>query len=365
MKRAIVLGGGGPAAGLHIGALKCFQEHDIHFDVWAMSCVGVWVGSVYNSFKSGDYAAQTEEYFREHVFRDDKSYAKFPISPSFVPDIPYAATAMMKYWTDPKSYEDLWAPEAIDRASKMWKTFLTDPSKWQAMSFNQLMLETAAANPMARFMTSMTWLSDFTGLTMGTNNGEPGLTGGFDFKNIYDPGKPYLYHNAWNLSKKRMDYFSNGVSRPEDMKPMTLKSIYACSALPFMVESVEVDGDVYCEGALVDTLEFHHLLEEHPDIDEVWVVRIVDPAQANVPKNLNDAFSNLCMLFAGSLGEANVEEFVTKLKSKKGVDVYELKVSHNVNFDWNYKNLDLGVKEGYMNAAREIAAYKSGEKRAS
>ena len=358
MKRAIVMGGGGPAAGLHIGALKCFQEAGIKFDVWALSCVGVWVGTIYNSFDDGDFAEQTEAYFRDQVFRSDKAYEKFPISPSFPPDIRATTKAMMQYWTDPKSYEDLWAPEAIDRAAGMWKTFLTEPSKWQTMAFNQLMLETAAANPMTRFMTSMMWKSGITGLSMGTNDGEPGLGKSFEFDNIYKPGKPYLYHNAWNLTKKRMDYFSNGVSRPDGIKAMTHKSMYACSALPFAVESVEIDGDVYCEGALVDTVEFHHLLDDHKDLDEVWVLRIVDPKQASAPENLTDSFSNLAMIFAGALGEANVEAFVTKVRGKKGIDVYDVKVSHNVNFDWNYSNLDLGIKEGFQNAARMVAEYK-------
>ena len=46
-KKAIVLGGGGPAAGLHIGVLE-YLEGKVEFDVWALSCIGAWVGIVYN-----------------------------------------------------------------------------------------------------------------------------------------------------------------------------------------------------------------------------------------------------------------------------------------------------------------------------
>ncbi len=48
MKRAITLAGGGPAAGLHIGALDRLNKENIKFDVWALSCIGAWVGLVYN-----------------------------------------------------------------------------------------------------------------------------------------------------------------------------------------------------------------------------------------------------------------------------------------------------------------------------
>jgi predicted acylesterase/phospholipase RssA len=46
MKRAITLAGGGPAAGLHIGVLERLANAEIKFDVWALSCIGAWVGLV-------------------------------------------------------------------------------------------------------------------------------------------------------------------------------------------------------------------------------------------------------------------------------------------------------------------------------
>jgi predicted acylesterase/phospholipase RssA len=52
-KRAIALAGGGPAAGLHIGALAALEEARIEFDVFALSCIGAWVGIVYNTRSPG------------------------------------------------------------------------------------------------------------------------------------------------------------------------------------------------------------------------------------------------------------------------------------------------------------------------
>ena len=53
MRRAITLAGGGPAAGLHLGALERLAEADIHFDVWALSCIGAWVGVIYHQCDPG------------------------------------------------------------------------------------------------------------------------------------------------------------------------------------------------------------------------------------------------------------------------------------------------------------------------
>ena len=50
--------------------------------------------------------------------------------------------------------------------------------------------------------------------------------------------------------------------------------------------SLRCDGVTYCEGALIDTVNFESLLEEHRDLDEIWVSRIVDSKQVRKPKTL-------------------------------------------------------------------------------
>ena len=87
VKRAITLGGGGPAAGLHIGVLEALAAADIKFDVWALSCIGAWVGIVYNQFDDDkDRAELTYQFFKNGVFRDDEGYEHFPINTVFGPD---------------------------------------------------------------------------------------------------------------------------------------------------------------------------------------------------------------------------------------------------------------------------------------
>ena len=38
---------------------------------------------------------------------------------------------------------------------------------------------------------------------------------------------------------------------------------------------MKIDGTTYVEGATVDTVGFWDLLQNHPDLDEVWVCRIL------------------------------------------------------------------------------------------
>lgn len=83
-RRAIALAGGGPEAGLQIGALAFFeQEAKVRFDIWALSCIGAWVGIYYQQCKNGEPAKQTRHFFRKQVFREDISYERFPINGVF------------------------------------------------------------------------------------------------------------------------------------------------------------------------------------------------------------------------------------------------------------------------------------------
>src|ERR1700710_3157638 len=114
VKRAITLGGGGPAAGLHIGVLEALAAHDIEFDVWSLSCIGAWVGIVYNQFDNKvankDRAKLTHQFFKAHVFRDDESYERFPINSVFGTDWSSNAKTLMKYVSDLENYKAVWQP---------------------------------------------------------------------------------------------------------------------------------------------------------------------------------------------------------------------------------------------------------------
>jgi predicted patatin/cPLA2 family phospholipase len=171
-----------------------------------------------------------------------------------------------------------------------------------------------------------------------------------------------MFHNAWNLDDKKLELFSNfprpGVeSSGKDYKRIDATTLCACSALPFIEETVKIGGNTYCEGALVDTVNFWNLLEDHPDLDEIWVSRIVDSQQIRKPKDLHDSLANLCQLFAATVGDDDVKLFkyhVKEDKKWKGT-IVEIRVDSRINFEWSRANLDLGRERGRRAAE---AAYK-------
>lgn len=375
-KRAITLGGGGPAAGLHIGVLDALNTAGITFDVWSLSCIGAWVGIVYNQCDAGKEVEQTYKFFRDGVFRDDEGYEHFPINTVFGPDWRSVGKAVTKFVTDPDSYKDFVADpyKMMDAFQDSMATFFDrmpngDKDKKFAKldegDINKWILNQAMApNPFVRYWTSLMYLSNVTGLSR-INYPNSEFMKAIRFDRLYGEGKPFIYHNAWNLDDQKLALFSN--------RPMTKSRLYqgpidastlcACSALPFVEETVEIDGTTYCEGALVDTVNFKSLLKEHPDLDEIWVNRIVDSKQIRKPENLHDALANLCQLFAASVGEDDVKLFKYHVRYPRPGEkpwtgtVVEIHVPRHINFKWNHSNLDHARKEGRAAANEAIAAY--------
>ncbi|MCA6104938.1 hypothetical protein [Bradyrhizobium australafricanum] len=192
-----------------------------------------------------------------------------------------------------------------------------------------------------------------------------------NFKAI-ETAKPFIFHNAWNLDEHKLTlFFNREMPKQADQKakqykvPIDARSLCACSALPFVEETVEIDKVTYCEGALVDTVNFESLLQEHHNppndtLDEIWVSRIVDSKQVRKPKDLHDALANLCQLFAATVGEDDVRIFKYHVQYDEpkweGV-VVEIQVPGHISFKWNHSNLYNGRELGRAAAEQAIKRY--------
>jgi predicted acylesterase/phospholipase RssA len=398
VKRAITLGGGGPAAGLHIGVLEALHTADItpKINVWALSCIGAWVGIVYNQWGDNENKVErTYQFFKNGVFRDDESYKRFPINTVFGPDWRSNIKALNNFVTDRDNYKDfLWDPyrmmDVFQDSMKIMFDQLPDRdqkkkfTKLDEGDFNRWILNQAmATNPFVRYLTSMMYLSNINGLSR-INYPDSEFMKGINFEELTKDGKPHIFHNAWNLDEQKLALFSNREmknTKKEYIGPIDARSLCACSALPFIEGTVEIDGVTYCEGALVDTVNFESLIEEHhkpgDPLDEIWVSRIVDSKQIRKPENLHDALANLCQLFAATVGEDDVKLFKYHVKcdrhepGKNGKNekngqkkdpwngiVVEIHVPGHINFKWNHSNLENGRVLGRAAAEQAIERYK-------
>lgn len=355
MKRAIALSGGGPAVGLSIGALKRLaHEDDIHFDVWSTACVGAWVATIYNQATPGHEIEETEAFFRK-IFTSDNSYAQFPIATIFAPNFHDYITKSLDYMMQPSSYQNLLIPEAMEEACDLVWKFATQPASWNQGNLNNVLFNGFfRVNPFTRFMTSLAWLGAPAGLSKVYYPNNDFLNS-IQFDRLSEAGKPTIYHNAYNLTDHQIELFDN----KGRYHPITAQSLCACSALPFVEESVEMNGKTYCEGATVHTINFEHLMHNHPDLDEIWVSRILDRRQMSKPDNLYEALNNLIMLFAATNSENDIELFRYKLQAHHPhVKLIEIPVPHDITYDWSHQNLENAMAQGFEATDTIVKQYR-------
>lgn len=413
-KRAIALAGGGPAMGFHIGALAALEGAGIEFHVWSLSCIGAWVGVYYNQLRGAGRAARTHQFFREHAFRDAQSYRGFPVNRAFAPNLQAFARAWRDHLSSPRSWQDMW-PQGREwqEAADGWARFLWSPEAWQRDGDLNLHVlnNVLAVHPVSRMLTSLIYSSginglsnlyyrdsslleviDFGGLDISGRNHDHTSREALDAL-VRDAGGggrpgsdpapahavPEIYHNAWRLpddgpqrdgDRGELRVFNNRWLHyrrrrpPREYLPITPSSLCACSALPYIEQTVPIAGDGgrhHSEGALVDTVNFHHLVEDHPDLDEIWVCRIVDDHQVRRPANLHDSLANLCQQFAAEVGENDIKLFKNHLRKGMGraPRLVEIPLAPDtlINFRWDRDNLDQGVREGQSAAARVLAQH--------
>ena len=65
-----------------------------------------------------------------------------------------------------------------------------------------------AVHPAARFLTALIFKSKINGRTK-LHYPDSRFLKDIKFESLNEPGKPYIFHNAWNLSKQELQLFSN------------------------------------------------------------------------------------------------------------------------------------------------------------
>src|SRR5439155_19061095 len=99
------------------------------------------------------------------------------------------------------------------------------PKKWDEGDVNKWILnQVMAPNPFIRYLTSMMYLSNLNGLSR-INYPKSEFMKVIDFGELSRNGKPFIFHNAWDLDRKKLAFFSNRPMEPpkngEYMGPIT------------------------------------------------------------------------------------------------------------------------------------------------
>jgi predicted acylesterase/phospholipase RssA len=370
-KRALTLAGGGPAVGIGLGVLEALEQFpEIKFDVWSLSCVGAWLGCLYQVSPDRTKKLEYVTSLMNGFFREDDVYDKFPCPTVFLPDIPEMISSYFRFMVDPRSYVNLIVPSEIKKGYYDILDYYLRPSRWSYGDFCHLMLNSVMApNPVSRFLMSMMYKSEMPGQNKLWFGSDYNLLKAFDMTLLEKEDVPTLYHNAYNLDRQELQLFSNKNNR---YPKITAQTLCACSGLPYILSPVTINGSTYVEGATIDTVGFWDLLQNHPDLDEVWVCRILDTRQIHPHHNLVEALNNLVMLFASTTSEDDVKLFkfhlddlnAKRAEEAKGsdgephcIDLIEFPVDYHTSYEWTHTNLKESARASCVTAKTTIEAY--------
>lgn len=123
-----------------------------------------------------------------------------------------------------------------------------------------------------------------------------------DFDKIRHIG-PDFYINAYNISQRRMEYFSK--------HEISIRHFRASLSFPFIYPPCQMNGDYYFEGAAENCLNYESLIDNHPETDTIVVFDIMGIEDwVREPKNLYDAWimSIIIPLVAISKAETRIFE---------------------------------------------------------
>jgi len=129
------------------------------------------------------------------------------------------------------------------------------------------------------------------------------------------------------------------------------------------------------EGAVIDSFCLDNVQDLHPELNEIWISRIVDHAQVQAPRHLLDALNNLIMLYAGTTSLNDVQHFVDRHhqeellyalnETQQGrhdhqphwIEVIELPVWSGAQYYWTHENFDACIQASELACMQTLRDY--------
>jgi predicted acylesterase/phospholipase RssA len=276
-RTALVLGGGAPNMALMAGAIAAFAERGVVFDVISTSGAGSLAGLLWLAPKGQTAADALRSVVTMSI--TDSIYKLFPVN--------------YKVFQKPGTWADMWR-QAL--AANPWFTVKTqdyEHSAPYALWADWMALCSATLSPSG--LTSSSW---------GLCAPIPFIEHLIDFDRIRHI-KPHFYLNAYNVTDQQIDDFTKETITPEHFR--------AALAFPFIYGPYRLNGKLYYEGAVVDSLNFKDLVEKHGGLRTIVVLDVLgSDLLIREPRNLCDSWVLSMIIPLVKAAEDDLDLFAVK-----------------------------------------------------
>lgn len=322
-KTALIISGGAPNATLMAGALAAFDKKGMKFDVISTAGAGALLGLMYCAPKRLTPSEAMASLVEMGV--SDPLYEKFPVNfkvfnkPGAMAELYRTALGFNPFW---KAVRNWPAPDPLSQLVK-----------------DSVELAVASACP-----------SDLNSASLGLCAHVPFAEDVIDFAAIRDI-EPYFYVNAYNLTQHKIENFDND---PHEITPLHLQ---AALSFPFLYPPTRIGNDWFIEGAAIDCLNFHELLKNHPNLEDIVVFDILGAEKLlRTPHDLYDAWVMSIITPLIEIARDDLKLFIAnhmasypKLKEPRCVPLLKNIPEADLPdvFDWSRSNLSRLYDIGY------------------
>jgi predicted acylesterase/phospholipase RssA len=319
MKKALLLGAGGPLGGLEAGALIALDEMGVSFDIISGACIGSVLTLTYSSPANGMSGREALELWCNASGLSDLIY------PSLCP-------ANFRVFQKNAGFMNSLSDSFLETMTAMNPFFTLDPSNDFQRLMNDLYLYWLTA------MTPGTLFPEQTSISRIA----PFLGNFIDFENIRNVDRD-VYINALNITDRKIEIFGKN--------DITLQHVIAGSSLFFICPQQNINGKWYGEGSYLDCLNYRGLLQAHADIDTIVVMNILNKAAVvRTPRNLYDAYNLSIMLPFITIAEDDTKLFEAKHKGKVNLMKVQFTIPDDhapYVMDWSASNFRILRDIGY------------------
>jgi len=332
MKKALLLGAGGPLGALEAGALIALDEKGVKFDVISGACIGSIIALA--------YASPNNMSGREAL---NKWIENTPISDFIYGFLPVDYKIFLKDLGIFNPFVDNFLSKSIS----FYLSFFPKENKDEIQKFIIDFITLSLVSLLPNFTTPY---------SLGVSRiAEDAFKTIIDFEKLKNLKSPKVYINALNITRKEVQTFSNSQITPEILA--------AGSSLFFLVSPREINGEWFAEGSYIDSINFKGVLKNHKDLDVIVVMNILDRrALIRKPKDLFDAYILSVILPFVTIANDDIKLFKLKYQKEYNVKLLELNFDlgkYDDCLDWSSSNFNKLKDIGYKSGIEFYNKYKS------
>lgn len=355
--------GGGPYYGYEVGVIDAMQELGIIPDVYLPGCVGNFVGMYHlmavTEGKAGPYYV---DQFSRNGLMKEKDYLKAPIPPLFPMRLAAWMQGYRQYYSQPESWQNLFAPELFPDVVKAWTGFLSNPTERNLGIWARNLM---VWHPMMRLGLGGYYFAPVGpfGELYDYANPQGWIEPQVRWDSVYSESAPIYMMSLLKVGADDVQVATNCLEHP-DFVPVDGRRLASASNLPWLIAETEIDGAWYRESAVRDVATLvPPALDSLPNLETMIAVQIMaSPATSHlsIHQGNHNNYALQVTEMISTIGDDDIKQAKDHLLHQgREVEWITIEATPDSKPFWTFENMERCRHEGYAIAMKKFQESKT------